>query len=234
MQLAGTPRAPVAALRGELLDPDPLTTAAHEIENICEAEAHARVAGIVETSGFDSFRLGGLLARIHREKWYVGAGHADFRSYVEQRHGFRLRKALYLVSIYESVIELGLGWAELQPVGWSKLKELVGVIDKHNAREWLATATADGMTVLKLHALVKQAKGDGASETPRRIAGAMTTAELGHDDGGGDGGSRSEPLPHGEMSAARFKAHMAEIGWEATLAVFEQNFPDLVLTVEEN
>lgn len=131
MQLAGTPR----ALRGELLDPDPLTTAAHEIENICEAEAHARVADIVETSGFDSFRLGGLLARIHREKWYVGAGHADFRAYVEQRHGFRLRKALYLVSIYESVIELGLGWQELQPVGWSKLKELVGVIDKHNARE---------------------------------------------------------------------------------------------------
>jgi len=109
------------------------------------------------------------------------------------------------------------------------------VIDKHNAREWLATATADGMTVLKLHALVKQAKGEGGHETPRRIAGAMTAAELGHDDGGGgDGGGRSEPLPHGEMSAARFKAHMAEIGWEATLAVFEQNFPDLVLTVEEN
>jgi hypothetical protein len=232
MQLAGTPR----ALRGELLDPDPLTTAAHEIENICEAEAHARVAAIVETSGFDSFRLGGLLARIHREKWYVGAGHADFRAYVEQRHGFRLRKALYLVSIYESVIELGLGWQELQPVGWSKLKELVGVIDKHNAREWLATATADGMTVLKLHALVKQAKGEGENEsgTPRRIAGAMTAAELGPVNGSDDGGGRSEPLPHGEMSAARFKAHMAEIGWEATLAVFEQNFPDLVLTVEEN
>ncbi len=87
---------------------------------------------------------------------------------------------------------------------------------------------------------MKQAKGDDAGEggTPRRIAGAMTAAELGPVNGSADGsdssGRRSEPLPHGEMSAARFKAHMAEIGWEATLAVFEQNFPDLVLTVEEN
>ncbi|TAJ84520.1 hypothetical protein [Reyranella sp.] len=218
MQLATKTHVPMArALKGDVLAPDPLTCAAHEIENMSEAEAHMLAAEIAETSDFDAFRLGGLLARIHREKWFVGAGHADFRSYVEQRHGFKLRKALYLVSIYESVIDLGLTWNELKPVGWSKLKELVGVITQDNASQWLATAAAEDMTVLKLHALVRETKGEAKGEgTQRRVAS-------------------SEPaISASAITDAQFKAHMAAIGWEATLAVFEQNFPDLALTVEES
>ncbi len=200
------------ALKGDVLAPDPLTCTAHEIENVTEAQAHRLAAEIAEASDFDAFRLGGLLARIHRERWYRGAGYPDFRSYVEARHGFKLRKALYLAAIYESVIDLGLTWQELRPVGWSKLKELVGVVDRDNARDWLAIAAAEGMTVLKLHALVQAAKGgaaEGSGAAPRRGAAPA-------------------------ISDAQFKAHMAEIGWEATLAVFEQNFPDLMLTVEES
>ena len=98
---------------------DQHSRAAHEIENVGEADAHRLAAEIAETSDFEAFRLGGLLARIHRERWYVGAGYRDFRSYVEARHGFKLRKALYLAAIYESVIDLGLTWQELRPVGWS-------------------------------------------------------------------------------------------------------------------
>lgn len=212
MQLTRT----VPAMSGDVLGPDPLTSAAHEIENLSEARAHAMVAEIADARDFDAFRLGGVLARIHREKWFAGAGYADFRSYVEGRHGFRLRKAHYLVSIYESVIDLGLTWAELKPVGWSKLKELVGVITKDNASAWLATAAADGMTVLKLHGLVQAAKGEVKGEgTQRRVA----SSEL--------------AISASAITDAQFKAHMATIGWEATLAVFEQNFPDLALTVEE-
>jgi len=231
MQLATRTHVPLArALKGDVLAPDPLTCAAHEIENVGEAEAHRLAAEIAETSDFDAFRLGGLLARIHRERWYVGAGYPDFRSYVEARHGFKLRKALYLAAIYESVIDLGLTWQELRPVGWSKLKELVGVVDKGNAQAWLATAASDGMTVLKLQALVREAKGgdgkggDGAAAN-RGVAPASTAAET------------SPTLPatiSAAITGAQFKAHMAAIGWEATLAVFEQNFPDLVLTVEES
>ncbi len=154
------------------------------------------------------FDLGGLLARIHREKWFVGAGHADFRSYVEQRHGFKLRKALYLVSIYESVIDLGLTWNELKPVGWSKLKELVGVITQDNASQWLATAAAEDMTVLKLHALVRETKGEAKGEGLNGVSPLLNP--------------RSQPSA---ITDAQFKAHMAAIGWEATLAVFEQTFP---------
>lgn len=231
MQLATKTHVPLArALRGDVLAPDPLTCAAHEIENVSEAQAHRLAAEIAESSDFDAFRLGGLLARIHRERWYVGAGYADFRSYVEARHGFKLRKALYLASIYESVIDLGLTWQELRPVGWSKLKELVGVVDRDNAQAWLATAAADGMTVVKLHALVQEAK---AGTTGEGATGDRTT---------GDGAAANrvavpastETANAATLSEAQFKAHMAAIGWEATLAVFEQNFPDLVLTVEES
>ena len=209
------------ALKGDVLAPDPLTCAAHEIENVGEADAHRLAAEIAETSDFEAFRLGGLLARIHRERWYRGAGYPDFRSYVEARHGFKLRKALYLAAIYESEIDLGLTWQELRPVGWSKLKELVGVVDRDNARDWLATAAAEGMTVLKLHALVQEAKGGGAAREGGAAANRVAAPA-----------STETALP-ATISDAQFKAHMAAIGWEATLAVFEQNFPDLMLTVEE-
>lgn len=212
------------AMSGDVLGPDPLTSAAHEIENLSEARAHAMVAEIADARDFDAFRLGGVLARIHREKWFAGAGYADFRSYVEGRHGFRLRKAHYLVSIYGSVIDLGLTWAELKPVGWSKLKELVGVITKDNASEWLATAAADGMTVLKLHGLVQDAKGERQALLERSTGPVVREYDDDTDDA----------RPRRDITDAQFKAHMAAIGWEATLAVFEQNFPDLALTVEES
>ena len=228
------------ALKGDVLAPDPLTCAAHEIENVGEAEAHRLAAAIAETGDFDAFRLGGLLARIHRERWYIGAGYPDFRSYVEARHGFKLRKALYLASIYESVIDLGLTWQELRPVGWSKLKELVGVVDRDNAQAWLATAASDGMTVLKLQALVQEAKGGAAKGVEAKRSGAREGSEA----KSGAAANRVAAAASTEtagaatfsaaISDAQFKAHMAAIGWEATLAVFEQNFPDLVLTVEES
>lgn len=228
MQLATKTHVPLArALKGDVLAPDPLTCAAHEIENVGEAEAHRLASEIAEASDFDAFRLGGLLARIHRERWYVGAGYPDFRSYVEARHGFKLRKALYLASIYESVIDLGLTWQELRPVGWSKLKELVGIVDRDNAQAWLATAASDGMTVLKLHALVQEARGAASATTAggavsNRVAVPASTET-----------ANAATIP-ATISDTQFKAHMAAIGWEATLAVFEQNFPDLVLTVEES
>jgi len=231
MQLATRTHVPLArALKGDVLAPDPLTCAAHEIENVGEAEAHRLAAEIAETSDFDAFRLGGLLARIHRERWYVGAGYPDFRSYVEARHGFKLRKALYLAAIYESVIDLGLTWQELRPVGWSKLKELVGVVDRDNARDWLATAAAEGMTVLKLHALVQEAKGVAMGSSAAREGGAAANRVAAP----ASTAATNLPTLPPAISDAQFKAHMAAIGWEATLAVFEQNFPDLMLTVEES
>lgn len=150
------------ALHGDVLEPDLLTTTAHEIENLCAERAHALVAELGETSDYNAFKLGGVLARIHSERWYED--HGDFKTYVQDVHGFSVSKAFYLVNIYKSVVELGLAWKDLKPVGWSKLKELAAIITKDNAAEWLARAAAPDMTVLRLHALVKAARdGDGGS-----------------------------------------------------------------------
>ena len=169
------------ALDGDVLEPDLLTATAHEIETLDAERAHALVAELGAASDYNAFKLGGVLARIHGERWYDGR--ADFKSYVQEVHGFGVSKAFYLVNIYNAVVGLGLSWKDLKPVGWSKLKELAPILTKDNAAEWLARAADPAMTVLKLHALVKAARGlvsqlqDPYSElfSPRQLTQFNTT-----------------------------------------------------------
>lgn len=153
----------VKTLNGEVLGPDLLVTTAHEIENLSEAAATSMVATLTDTSDFNNFKLGGVLSKIFKEKWF--GEFSDFNSYVVGVHGFKTRKAFYLMGNYEGLISLNISWDKLQPVGWSKLKELVSgdvpVINADNAEEWLAKASEDGMTVAKLNELVKAAKNEG-------------------------------------------------------------------------
>lgn len=149
------------ALDGDVQGPDILTSTAHMIENLTADRAHALVAELTEMSDFNAFKLGGVLAKIHAEKWF--GAHDNFKAYVEGVHGFGLSKATYLVGIYNALVDLGVSWAELKPIGWSKLKELSGIIDKANAQRWLAIAADADMTVMKLHELVKAEKAGGGT-----------------------------------------------------------------------
>lgn len=153
-----------------MLEPDLLTATAHEIETLDAERAHALVAELGAASDYNAFKLGGVLARIHGERWYDGR--ADFKSYVQEVHGFGVSKAFYLVNIYNAVVGLGLSWKDLKPVGWSKLKELAPILTKDNAAEWLARAADPAMTVLKLHALVKAARDGGPGQGPLADGGA--------------------------------------------------------------
>lgn len=96
--------APPGRLHGEVLVPDALARTAREIEDLTAERAHVLVAELADASDHNAFRLGGILARILAEKWYAGAGYVDFASYVERRHGFKRRKAYYLVQIYSKQI----------------------------------------------------------------------------------------------------------------------------------
>jgi len=267
---------PTTTSSGEVLGPDLLATTAHEIENLTETEANAMIGDLTDTSDFNAFKLGGVLARVNANNWF--GEFEDFKSYVQGKHGFALRKAFYLVSIYESVIELGLTWADLKPVGWSKLKELVGVINQENAQDWLTKAAQDGMTVMKLHALVQAAKGEAqpqiegestktinktfklhqdqnetitaALDKAMKVANTdvpsvaleyMALDYLGNSEVVASAEGQIDQHPKVDLnmdvtvndaSTEWFKAYMVKLGWEGTLGVFEENFPNLNLTVE--
>ncbi|WP_395714398.1 hypothetical protein [Reyranella sp.] len=241
-------------LHGEVLGPDALDRTAREIEALTAERAHTLVSELADASDYNAFRLGGILAKILAEKWYASAGYVDFASYVERRHGFKRRKAYYLVQIYSAVAELGLGWDALKPIGWTKLKELAPVLKDGNAAEWLERAAAPGMTVAKLRELVLACREEpptpfeeGVAErtiTPRTFAlddeqlrllsQALAKAKA-------DAGTHLESVALAHMARSYLgpsgkvvERHLTAIGLVGALSLLERSFPDADLKVEAN
>jgi hypothetical protein len=239
-------------LDGEVLGPDALARTAREIEGLTAERAHALVGELADASDFNAFRLGGVLAKILAEKWYVAEGDADFATYVEKRHGVKRRKAYYLVQIYDSVSGLGLGWDEVKAIGWTKLKELAPVLDAGNAAEWLARAAAPGMTVAKLHELVQACRED-LSPDRAAIADPTTTCTFTFDSGQmqamtaalatarAEAGTDLDSVALVHMardylgpSSSLVERQLAAIGLVGALSLLERCFPEADLKIEAN
>lgn len=88
-----------------------------------------------------------------------------FKEYAENEVGVSGRKADYLVSIHRFfVINLKMEEAligRLKSLGWSKCKELIGVVDLKNADEWIEKA--ESMTVTQLAEECRAAMKGGQS-----------------------------------------------------------------------
>lgn len=84
-----------------------------------------------------SWNLGMKLFEVHSTSAYMEWGFKNWKDYVEGELHFGLRKANYLVQIAAWFRDLSpsvRGWVE--KLGWSKAKELVGVVTNENAAEW--------------------------------------------------------------------------------------------------
>lgn len=112
----------------------------------------------VERANFD---LGGLLEYINRNK--LQQGHTDhnqkaytgdsdgFAAFVQDRFGFRPRKAYMLMENYKTFSSLGVTAAEVERLGWTKLNLLAGVVDENNVEDLLAKASDMTRSELDLH-----------------------------------------------------------------------------------
>ena len=98
------------------------------------------------------FEMGGLLHKIRNDHFYLDYGYKDFTSFVEEGIQYNMRKVQYLMRVYqyfgiqlrdEEIIR------KIAPLGWSKAKELVGVIDPSNADEWVRIAANNTISELK-------------------------------------------------------------------------------------
>jgi hypothetical protein len=126
------------ALQGEVVPDDMLADLVFEIENMKEKQALELVGTLAEQTEVTFFKLGGVLSVIQANGWF--APYNSFREFVEKKHGIHYRKAVYWTDIYNKLAESKVPWDKVKFIGWTKLKEIAGVITVDNVDEWVKIA----------------------------------------------------------------------------------------------
>jgi hypothetical protein len=101
--------------------------------------------------------------------------YANFREFVEKKHGIHYRKALYWIEIYKRLVEAEVPWEKVKNIGWTKLKDLAPVLTKENVDSWVKVA--EEQTALQLVETVKAAV---AANSPKAIEDQ--TSKTDHED----------------------------------------------------
>lgn len=151
---------------------DLIVHTAHEIENLKEDKAFKLVPQLLDSTALSDFKLGGVLSVIQAQGWYMDRGFENFRAYVEGECGINYRKAMYLIAIYNGMVESKVAWDKVKHLGWTKLKELASILTVENVDEWVERAEA--MTVIQLQEYIKsQSAGTavGTGETAKNTSG---------------------------------------------------------------
>ena len=116
---------------------------------------------------FDTyFDLGLVLKEIRDEGLYRDFGYKDLENYAQKRHGFRKRKAAYLIAIVENCEKAGLGKEDVRGIEWSKMACLPQLTDE-NRQEWLEKARE--LTVEELKREVQKDKGEVVSDEEKKF-----------------------------------------------------------------
>ena len=166
------PVAPVEA-SGE----DMIVKTAHEMENLKEDRAFTLVPKLLDNIDHDYFRLGGVLSKVQAEGWFMNKGHETFRAFVEAECGIQYRKGMYLIEIYNGLVESGVAWDQVKHLGWTKLKELANILSPENVEAWVGVA--ENLTVLQLIEHIKEStKGENASNSPEKTTKASDTTTM--------------------------------------------------------
>lgn len=143
------------------VEDDLIVKTAKEVEGLKEDKAFKLVPQLLDSIDHDYFKLGGVLAVIQSNGWFMDKGFENFKSFVETESGIAYRKAMYLIGIYNGLVESGVKWDQVQHLGWTKLKELASFLTPENVEEWVALA--ENMTVIQLQEHIKaQSAGDSA------------------------------------------------------------------------
>lgn len=166
------------AVSMEKAETDLIVLTAHEVENLVEEKAFKMVPALLDSTAQGDFKLGGVLSVIQAQGWYMDRGYENFRGYVESECGLNYRKAMYLISIYNGLVESGVKWEQVKHLGWTKLKELASILTSENVLEWVAKA--EEMTVLQLQEYIKAQSagtstgGDEPTQTEAKKTTTMT------------------------------------------------------------
>ncbi|UOX39973.1 hypothetical protein [Vibrio phage V-YDF132] len=170
-------KAPTAAQQKKILAVAPLPSDAISdtvvaIENLKATEALPLVSEMLESNDFNEFKIGGVLSVIDANGYWRDQGYEKFADFIEGHYGIKYRKAMYLIGIYNSLVESGVEWEQVSSLGWTKLKEICGFLTPDNVDKWVELAT--NMSTIALIAYIKECdengepkeKGKGADTNP--------------------------------------------------------------------
>jgi hypothetical protein len=60
---------------------------------------------------------------------------------VENNTAMKRSKARALIQIYNAIVASGVAWAQVQDIGWTKLRAIARVLDKESAHQWIGIAS---------------------------------------------------------------------------------------------
>jgi hypothetical protein len=118
------------------------------------------------------FVLGRLLKAVRDGMYFKELGYSNLDEYADDRHGFKYRKASYLIAIVENCEAANLTKEDVRGIEWSKFKELPELTEE-NREGWLKKAAE--LSVEDLKAEVKKSKGEDPPE--KKITMTFSFAE---------------------------------------------------------
>jgi len=81
-----------------------------------------------------------LYEAYHREYYTEKWGYQSWEEYCTKELDQPYRKAMYLIEIWDKVKALKLPEKKVAALGWSKMKDLVAVLNAENAKDWMEKA----------------------------------------------------------------------------------------------
>jgi hypothetical protein len=131
---------------------DRISDLVHEIESLEKQDAIARLIELEDAHEQTYFEIGGLLAVMQREEWFYPF--SSLEEWVENNTAMKRSKARALIQIYNAIVKSGITWAQVQDIGWTKLRAIARVLDEESAQRWISMAA--GHSKKEIIELVKQ------------------------------------------------------------------------------
>jgi len=142
-----------------------------EIKMMTKNEAETAIGKHIEARHFTHFKLGGVLSRIRREKWFEG--HKNFGEFAQNYLGMKQRKADYLADTYDRITKLTVPLEKFSGLHWSKLREIARVVTNENADYWI-----DKAQELPHHILVEEVKAASKKQDKAHVTLMKLTPDI--------------------------------------------------------
>lgn len=145
-------------------------------------ERRKRVKDLIATIDDSYLVLAGELYEINKNDEFISYGYKSWEDYIQGDLTIGKRKVQYLVSIYKYITEQIHDpdiIAKIKPIGWSKLKELIQVIDDENFEYWIKMAQENNVQKLSKLAQVYYDKKmkDGKAPSKKEMREAEAKVE---------------------------------------------------------
>lgn len=231
-------------------DDDVIASIVHEVENLKKKEALDLAANLDEATQFGLFKLGGVFAKVKREKWYDP--YPTFKAWAQGEHGVDSRTTSYWVSTYNAMAQNGVPWSKVEKIGWTKLSVIASIITVDNVDEWVNVASKNNVTTLKKYveeaeknegnipsegsvqvktALVFQMHADQIETVNSAIAKCMEATGTAHKAVAID--YICQEYLSGKHPPLDLPAVFKTLGWEKVLEIAAATFPEIDISASE-